>query len=159
MRVRTVRYPWPVLDAAFPRSLKRRARNIVLRERAGDTNTQDNYDQLAQPSRDPVHSRPPALAERQRPTARARYARRPTRTSRIRAPIRLREAGSRIRPLSTPLSVWTKDASWKALWPGPHALAKEQPPAVTLTAQPAANSAREAILAAAKMLADRHNLR
>jgi hypothetical protein len=58
-----VRYPWPVLDAAFPRSLKRRARNIVLRERAGDTNTQDNYDQLAQPSRDPVHSRPPRAGE------------------------------------------------------------------------------------------------
>jgi len=38
--------PGPVLDATFPRSLKRRARNIVLRERAGDTNTQDNYDRL-----------------------------------------------------------------------------------------------------------------
>jgi hypothetical protein len=62
MRVRTVRYPWPVLDAAFPRSLKRRARNIVLRERAGDTNTQDNYDRRAQPIRDLVHSRPPAVA-------------------------------------------------------------------------------------------------
>jgi hypothetical protein len=37
--------PGPVLDATFPRSLKRRARNIVLRERAGDTNTQDNYGQ------------------------------------------------------------------------------------------------------------------
>jgi hypothetical protein len=36
--------PGPVLDAAFPRSLKRRARNIVLRERAGDTSAQDSYD-------------------------------------------------------------------------------------------------------------------
>jgi hypothetical protein len=44
--VRTVRDPGPVLDAAFPSFLKRRARNIVFRERAGDTNTQDNYDHL-----------------------------------------------------------------------------------------------------------------
>jgi hypothetical protein len=48
----------PVLDATFPRSLKRRARNIVLRERADDTNTQDNYDHLAQPIRCPVDSPP-----------------------------------------------------------------------------------------------------
>jgi len=52
--------PGPVLDATIPRSLKRRARNIVLRERAGDTNTQDNYDQSVQP--DPVSgSFPPAV--------------------------------------------------------------------------------------------------
>ena len=39
MRARAVRYPWPVLDAAFPRFLKQPARNIVLRERAGNTST------------------------------------------------------------------------------------------------------------------------
>jgi hypothetical protein len=66
IRVRTVRYPGRFLDATFPRSLKRRARNIVLRERAGDTNIQDNYDQTAQPIRCPVHSRPPAVAKLRR---------------------------------------------------------------------------------------------
>jgi hypothetical protein len=55
-----MRSPGPVLDATFPRSLKRRARNIVLRERARDTNTQDNYDRFRQQIRRPVNSRPEA---------------------------------------------------------------------------------------------------
>ena len=46
----------------LPRSLERRARTIVLCERAGDTNRQDSYDQLPQPIRCPVHSHPPAVA-------------------------------------------------------------------------------------------------
>jgi len=44
----------------FSSFLKQRARNIVLRERAGNTNTQNNYDRQAQRIRHPVHSRPPA---------------------------------------------------------------------------------------------------
>ena len=58
--------PGPVLDATFPRSLKQRARNIVLRERARNTNTQDNYDHPPQPTRCPVHSRRPAVAKPRR---------------------------------------------------------------------------------------------
>jgi hypothetical protein len=41
----------------FPQILKEPARNIVLRERAGDTNTQDNnYDHGVQRSQDPAYS-------------------------------------------------------------------------------------------------------
>jgi hypothetical protein len=58
-------------DATLLRSLKRHARNTVLRELAGDTNTQGNYKHLAQPIRCPVHF-PPARgckASFQRPAA------------------------------------------------------------------------------------------
>ena len=55
--------PRPVLDAIFPASLKRRARNVVLRERAGDTDTRNNYGHRPQPLRGLVHSRPPAVAK------------------------------------------------------------------------------------------------
>ena len=48
--------------AVESRNSERRARNIVLCEHAGDTNTQDNYDQPQQPIRRLVHSRPPAVA-------------------------------------------------------------------------------------------------
>ena len=55
--------PRPVLDAIFPASLKRRARNVVLRERAGDTDTRNNYGHRPQPLRGLVHSRPPVVAK------------------------------------------------------------------------------------------------
>ena len=55
--------PRPVLDAIFPASLKRRARNVVLRERAGDTDTRNNYGHRPQPLRCLVHSHPPVVAK------------------------------------------------------------------------------------------------
>ena len=55
--------PRPVLDAIFPASLKWRARNVVLRERASDTDTRNNYGHRRQPLRRRVHSRPPVVAK------------------------------------------------------------------------------------------------
>src|SRR5271154_2103887 len=50
----------PVLDPTSP-DPRRDARNIVLRERADDTNTQDNCHRMIEPIRRPVHSRPPSF--------------------------------------------------------------------------------------------------
>jgi hypothetical protein len=47
----------------FPGSLKG-ARNIVRRERADDTNAQDNCHRKVEPIRRPVHSRPPPFGAR-----------------------------------------------------------------------------------------------
>jgi hypothetical protein len=60
--VRTVRYPGRFSTRLPQIPEAARARNIVLCERAGDTNTQDNCDQALQPIRCPVHSHPPAVA-------------------------------------------------------------------------------------------------
>jgi len=59
--------------AQFPgeAAAQRRARNIVLRERAGDTNTQDNYDHPAQPMAAGHRPRTP-LRGRDRRTGRGR---------------------------------------------------------------------------------------
>ena len=50
-----MRYPGQ-FSTRLPQIPEARARNIVLCERADDTNTQDNYDQAPQPIRYPVHS-------------------------------------------------------------------------------------------------------
>src|SRR5271155_5286210 len=53
----------PVLDPTSP-DPRRDARNIVLCERADDTNTQDNCHRMVEPIRRPVHSRPPSFGAR-----------------------------------------------------------------------------------------------
>jgi len=55
IRVCTVQHPGR-FSTRLPQILEARARNIVLCDRADDTNTQDNYDQAPQPIRYPVHS-------------------------------------------------------------------------------------------------------